>query len=282
MEKKNNSLGVIILVFIFLISGLAAGYYISDSNILGLKKETKSEKKEKKEEVKEVKVEVNSMILDLYNSVINNNTLSSWADETVFGSKEMKAEDMEQDYKDVLASKYFRNYVVTTVSNPQNEEFFIEGEKVKNGYDRIFGVGTYKTGQNIKILCATDIKYDNSRGGYVYKSGGCGGTSASEVYDSVVSATKKGDALDIIVAYAFRNGNALYKNYEDAVSSKSALGNFNDLIGTDYVNTSTENVYDKIYDYVEKHIDNLEQYRFSFEQDESGFYRYVGFKRIKE
>ena len=49
-EKKNSSLGVIILIVIFAIAAFAGGYYISDSNMLGKKEQTKKEETKSEED----------------------------------------------------------------------------------------------------------------------------------------------------------------------------------------------------------------------------------------
>ena len=218
-------------------------------------------------------IEVDNLIEALYNRTTAS-TITG-IDSTFYTTKKLSVDEMTDEYKGLIAEKNYLSYVTGQYT------YYVDESSVRYAYDSIFGAGTYKEGQKIYSNCY-DFSYNNA-GYYEDKSGGgCGGTTASGVYPVIIKAEKNSKYLKITSAFVFRNKEDLYKDYNDLENTKNSLGTLKSLIGEDYKNTVEYSSNDKIFDYVKKNQDSLEQYTKTFEIDENGFYKYIGFERTKE
>ena len=217
-------------------------------------------------------IKADDLVVAIYNRTTAN-TITG-IDNTLYNTKKLSVDDMTDEYKGLIAEKNYASYI-------SDYGYTVSEDSVRYAYDSIFGAGTYKTGQKIYSNCF-NFTYNNA-GYYEDKQGGgCGGTTASDVYPLIIKAEKNNKYLKVTAAYVFRNKENLYKSYSDLENTSNTLGTLKTLIGENYKNTVEYSSNDKIFDYVKKNQDSLEQYTKTFEIDDNGFYKYVGFERTKD
>ena len=255
MKKKFYLLGLLLVVFI-------CGGCFRTKNVQQVNKVDDS--------YQEIKVD--NLIVAIYNRTTAN-TITG-IDNTLYNTKKLEVSDMTDEYKGLIAEKNYASYI-------SDYGYTVSEDSVRYAYDSIFGAGTYKSGQKIYSNCF-NFTYNNA-GYYEDKQGGgCGGTTASDVYPVVIKAEKNNKYLKVTTAYVFRDKENLYKSYSDLENTSNTLGTLKTLIGEDYTNTVEYSSNNKIFDYVEKNQDSLEQVTKTFEIDNNGFYKYVGFERTKD
>lgn len=181
-ERKNSSLGVIILVIIFAIAAFAGGYYISDSNMLG-KKEQKKTSEAKTEEIKEEKVSEEDIktIINRIESINNIADLFPIKDVSEIPNQKLLGIGMPAIYASDVAHSFSQ-------TNVEQEIYFIFGDNVKITHEN--------------YLCKDDkiplYKYDATSKMYVTNTEHPGhGTSGLETYKFFISATSKDNILEV-------------------------------------------------------------------------------------
>lgn len=258
MKKKFYLLSLLLVVFI------CGGCFRNSNNVNVTKKVDDSSFKE---------IKVDNLIEALYHKTTAN-TITG-IDSTLYGTKKLSVDDMSDEYKGLIAEKNYSSYITGEYT------YYVTEATVRYAYDSIFGAGSYKSGQKLYSNCY-NFAY-NSNGYYEDKSGsGCGGTSASDVYPVIIKAEKNDKYLKVTSAFVFRDKENLYRDYNDLENTKNTLGTLKTLIGEEYKNTVEYSSNDKIFDYVKKNQDSLEQYTKTFEIDSNGFYKYIGFERTKD
>ncbi|MBQ6324133.1 MAG: hypothetical protein IJI22_04835 [Bacilli bacterium] len=269
-EVNENSKGsrfrvtlLIVLLFgVFLGFGFALGGVNIINKAVGSNDvtTTSTDKKATNDNAKYTEIAVDVMIENLYERV------------KTFTSTGAKVSEMSDKEKGVLASRYFMRY--DEFYQYDNSHHLKEAD-VQYAYDSIFGAGTYKSGQTIYTSCS-DYNYDATKKEYITYQDGCGGTSAQAVYSKVVKAEKAGNMLKVTAGVLYVDGSE-DKVYRDFEKTKT-LGN---TIG-EYLGTAGE--YQEMYAkrHIENTVDTCELYTYTFEADNNGFYKYVGFERTQE
>lgn len=282
-EKKNKKGGsvlkiflILILLVVFAVAGWFGNEYYGKYINKTKTKSTSLSKKQNDENDKYEKIDVDSMINKLYE---NTKPSGLGPDEVLYKSKGMKVSEMDDNYKSRIAFKNFYRYFVKT-----SDGSFVDEKDVQYAYESIFGVGTFKSGQDVYNGCKGNLNYDTTKKRYTMDHGGCGGSTGISVIDAILEVNKNNKEMKIDVGVVFANGEtqSLYKTYDDLVNKTNAIGTIKDLIGEDYVNTVEYSSDIKIKDYIIKNADKLQQYTYTFEMDKNGFYKYVEVKRTNE
>lgn len=278
-----------ILILLLLIGSCIIGGFLGnkffqfEKNIENKVKNNKSNtsnKTNKSDDYKEI--EVDSLITDLYNSVISP---TFCVDDVMYKSKGMKVEEFSERYKNLIASNSYNNMIINE-NTGNNVKYIVEEKYVKYGYEKVFGKGSYTSGQKIATLCQSNFKYDSEKKIYTEEGGGCGGTCVTIVRTSIVKTLKNSKNLKIVVANAFlepeMNGDVVTGKdliYKD-IDKKYLIGEEKEVLGEEFVNEMYKT--DSLQKYVDNNKDNLQQYTYTFELDDNGFYKYIGFERTKE
>ena len=286
MEKKKNKglIAVIIILFICII-GLVF-YILVDKDIINLNS-TATDNKQVEEsntnddtEEKDMGVEIdpeNANIKYLFN---NAHHLSIGIETQIYRDGGYKVSDMSEEDKMVLLARQWSPLVehYSTGTSPNlTTTYYLDEDTLKDIYERTFGPNTYhQVNQITDGLCMT-LTYDaaNKRYSYIGETG-CGGTSAFSVHEKIISATKYSDRIEIVSATVYLDGmsNQMYKDYNKTTS----LGEL--LVDENTVNNreERENTYNQ---YIEENKDNLEQYTYTYNLNEDGFYYLTSVERTK-
>ena len=264
-EKKNNSVGKVVtgVVGVVLLVALAfGGWNTTDVFAKGSEGKYKS-------------IKVDTLTEAIFNRTMAN-TITG-IDDTFYTTKKLDVSDMTAEYKGLIAERNYYSYI----NNSGMGEATVSVASVRYAYDSIFGAGTYKTGQKIYSNCY-DFSYN--RFGYYQDmaAGGCGGTTQSAVYPKVIKAEKSDKYLKVTAAVIYKNKDNFYRSYRDMEKTRNTLGTTKKLIGEDYVNADYSVSDEKIFNYVKKNQNKLEQYTKTFKIDTNGFYKYIRFERTKE
>ena len=278
-KKKGVGLKVVIVLLILVILGLV-GYIAYDKGYISLgKKETKTEEKkdsdvtnkEKVEKKEELDIE-SKEVTDLYYN--SNNHLVIGIDEKVYNSSELKVSDMTEDYKMALAYNIFKKDINTKNEGTYTIESVSE-ENVKSAYEKLFGSNTYKKVSEFKLYCA-NFKYNESQKLYEAITGGCGGTSAFGKVDTILSATKYEDRLEIVSGVVFIDAetSAMYKDFGKKTKIK-------DLTEDEMANTMGNTWETKFSKYIKENSDKVAEYTYTYKINSDGSYTYTGVKNTK-
>ncbi len=280
-EEKKKGVGskIVIVLLILVVLGLV-GFIAYDKGYISLgKKETKIEEKkdstsntkEKEEKKEELDIE-STEVQDLYYN--SNNHLGVGIDENVYNSSELKVSDMTEDYKMGLAYNIFKKDI-----NTKNEGTYtienVSEEKVKAAYETVFGSNTYKKVAEFKLYCA-NFKYNESQKIYEAVTGGCGGTSGFGKVDTILSATKYENRLEIVSGVVFIDAetSAMYKDYGKKTKIK-------DLTEDEMTNTLGNTWETKFSKYIKENSNDVAQYTYTYNINSDGSYSYTGVKNTK-
>ena len=212
--------------------------------------------------IKTTSIPVDSLIENLYEKV-------KWGS---FGLAGKKVSDMSDDEKGLIASKNYEQYITT---NPVDYSLHVSEENVRYGYDSIFGAGTYQSGQNIYSACGS-YSYDSINKEYSQAAGGCGGTTAERTVSKVVKAEKNNKVLKITAGVLYISGSD-DKVYKDFEKTKPLGSTISEYLGAD---NGDQDMYAK--QHIENNVDSSELYTYTFELDNNGFYKYIGFEKTQE
>ena len=276
---------LIILIVLLLIGSCIIGGFLGNKffqfennieNKIKNNKSTTSNKTNESDDYKEI--EVDSLITDLYNSVISP---TFCVDDVIYKSKGMKVEEFSEGYKNLIASKSY-DHLITHEDMGNVVKHTIEEKDVKYGYEKVFGKGSYTSGQKIEGICHPNFTYNSDKKIYTEEGDGCGGTCATIVRTSIVKALKNSKNLKIVVANAFLepelDGSSV-KVYKD-IDKKYLIGEEKEVLDEEFTNEMYKT--DSLQKYVDNNKDNLQQYTYTFALDDNGFYKYIGFERTKE
>ena len=270
-KMKGNGLLVTILVIVLLAVSFAFGYGIGGTKVVekvitnGVEKNNDNTNDSGAFRT----IDADSMVTNLWNRVnfsgmlnINNYSELNYNGQNV--------SEMSDKLKGKLASTYFGN----TLNDYSNNRVYIKESDIQYGYDSLFGAGTYKSGQKVYGSCL-DLTYDGdfvmSYGAYVSPAPACGGTSLVGFKEAIVKVEKNSNKMVITSALAFYSSetNSVYKTYKDATNKENAITE---------PNAVQENAFNN---YVETNKESLTQYKFTFDVDSNGFYKYVGYELVK-
>ena len=277
-EKKRSAriptLMVIVLFCVFSGIGFAfGGLYTSREVIINNSGSISKSETSSNSEV--VNIDVDALSENLI-SRVGLVSLGAISDDS-FNYDGYKASDLSDTQKGKIAFTYYY-YKALNLGN----EISVSEEDVKYAYDSIFGAGTYKSGQEIFGVCngKLSFKYDSAKNEYVAPQPACGGTSVTSIFEKITSVKRDGNRLIINTAMLIRDGDSIYKTKAD-LDSKKAISTIKDAIGEEYTNTVSYSSDEKINDYISNNSDSLTQYSYTFEQASNGFYKFVGFEKIK-
>ena len=286
MEKKSNK-GLIVFTVILIICIIGLVFYILvDKDIIKLNSSTVESEQveedntsEEKEDNQEVELSVdNENIKTLFN---NAHQLSIVPETPIYRDGGYKVSEMTTDQKMSLLSNQWVSRIETHLdyvgqTNDQITE--LSEEILKNLYEKTFGPNTYESVNQItdSTGCIT-LTYDATYKRYITKKeGGCGGTSAFGAHEKIISATKYNDRIEIVSSAFYIDGESkqIYKDYNKTTSLGGLLIDENTVSSEE----ERENTYNQ---YIEDNKDNLEQYTYTYNLNEDGFYYLTSVERTK-
>ncbi len=287
MEKKSNK-GLIIFIIILIICIIGLVFYILvDKDIIKLNSTTtenaqveENNTNENEEKNKEVDISIdNENIKTLFN---NAHRISIGPETPIYKDGGYKVSEMTTDEKFTLLASQWYNELNTHIDyiGQTNDQITVLDEKeLKTIYERTFGPNTYERVSQItdSTGCLT-LTYDETYQGYIERNGlGCGGTSAFSVYEKMISATKYNDRIEIVSRAFYIDGESkqIYKDYNKTTSLGGLLIDENTVSSEE----ERENTYNQ---YIEDNKDNLEQYTYTYNLNEDGFYYLTSVERTKE
>lgn len=264
-EKRNIVLPVILIIIVL---GLV-GYILIDKQIIkipGIAKENNTVEKEEKPKITEIDTD-NASIKALITQVHNP---SEQLDSLIYEKGGSKVEDMDEEYKFAIATNNKDINITSIPADAAGNVGYVDEEKVKEAYERLFGPGTYHEINNFKLGCA-DMSYDIENKRYVTKTDGCG-ISMTPItgYEEIISAQKDEDTLTIITTVAFHDAST-GKLYKDM-----------DLTKETPLTANTSLTEKEIREYILSYKEDLNQYTYTFDIGTDGFYYYTGVERTKE
>ena len=168
-------------------------------------------------------------------------------------------------------------------TDTENERF-ISFDEINHYYQRIFGVDSNLTPENIKqrSICVADsnfdVEYDNDEKGYWIKMEGCGAACASTntLYTDVVSADKEND--DIVVRYNIywvQNGiNLELKLYDYRYNYQSEFSNSLALQSCERTENKQECSTEEVMNFRTENRSKLPVYKAIFKKQSDGNYYY--------
>lgn len=286
MEKKNSKgIILVIVLLLFCIIGLVL-YILVDKDIIKLSNSTiESEEKEDDNSSNEDGIEEDMVEIDTENAIIkylfdNAHYLAIGIDTHIYKDGGYIVSDMSDEEKMTLLGKQWSSLVEsysTGTSSNLTTTYYLDEDTLKDIYERTFGPNTYNAVNQIYDgLCMT-LTYDttNKRYSYIGETG-CGGSSAVNVYEKIISATRYSDRIEIVSATVYLNGTdgLMYKDYNLTTSLGSLLVNEN--------TTNNEESEDTYNQYIEDNKDSLEQYTYTYTFNEDGFYYLTSVERTNE
>lgn len=274
--KKSHGAVWFILFLILVIAGLVC-YILIDDGVIDVPNITKTEKvnnsgskKNGSKTDKGTELDItNGSVVELY-KMAHLDTYGS--DQMVFNNKKLTFEDMDDDYRFRLASRYFPKVHVDS----ENESIrYLTEDEVKAAFEKVFGPKTYKKVNKFATICPI-YEYNEGNSRYQYTSeGGCGGAAGMWEVEEILTATKYDNRIEIVSGVVYYRGNngedAVYKDY----NRKTKL--IDVMTGND---TDTRDT--KIKEYLLSHRDDIEQYTYTYELNDDGFYYYKGVERTQE
>ena len=286
MEKKKNK-GVIVLIVLLILCIIGLVFYILvDKDIIKLNStnvENEQVENNTSDDTEEKETEVS---LDINNASIKNlfniaHHLSIGPETQIYRDGGYKVSEMTNDEKFTLLSNQWFSEMKTHpdyLRQTNDKITVLDEETLESLYERTFGPNTYERVN--QITDSTDciiLTYDETYQGYSTREEvGCGGTSAFSVHEKIISATKYSDRIEIVSATVYLDGmsNQMYKDYNKTTS----LGEL--LVDENTVNNreERENTYNQ---YIEENKDNLEQYTYTYNLNEDGFYYLTSVERTK-
>ena len=272
-KKKNKTVGKTIIIVLLLVVFLGIGYILGTNKILDVFGGGKSDIKVDNTSTDNKKTNDNSTIKA--NTLTVDIMMESLVDRVYtgsFGLKGKKVSEMDDSEKGAIAAAYYEKAAQV---NPKDGLNHISKEDVRYGYDSIFGAGTYQDGQNIYSSCGS-YNYNSTTSEYVQSAGGCGGTSAERTVYKAVKATKTDKVLAITVGVLYVSGSD-DKVYKDFEKTKTLGSTISEYLGAD---DGFQDMYAK--QHIENNVDSSELYTYSFEIDNNGFYKYIGFEKTQD
>lgn len=148
----------------------------------------------------------------LYNKVLPNSMNGFW-NNYYYSHQTLKSEDVPDEIKFNAAYKS-----VNTSNN------MIKEETLKNSYERIFGINTYKRVESFVGGCNT-YNYDLSTAGYVKTTSKVCQPLNISILSKIVDAKEEKDNLeiDVVIAYIDRTNKIVYQECSDDLSTCSNI-----------------------------------------------------------
>lgn len=267
-KKKGNGLLVTILVIILLAVFFGLGYGFGGTKVVEKVVTGSTEKSDDNTDSSNAfrEIDADSLIENLWKRV-NFSGMSDLGNQKEINYDGQKVSEMSDNLKGIIASKYYYD-----TADYQGNNFVVKEDAVRYGYDSIFGAGTYKNGQEIFGVCGGKLNYTYDANSHQYSAPApaCGGTSLVGFEEAIVKVEKNSSKLVITSAIAFLNSetSSVYKTYDNATNNKDAITEANAVTWNNFAN------------YVKTNKDTLTQYKFTFDVDSNGFYKYVGYEKV--
>ena len=282
-ERKDNK-KVKILTFLLIICVLGfIGYVLVDQGIISFgenknttteKEKEKDDKKEKEESSEEDKGETlditNANIISMFDHAHFNIGITT--DTHIYRDGGYRVSEMSIEEKILLLATQWSPLVeIYNTDDPEYSVYELEESTLKDIAEKTFGPGTYEPVRQITDGCVT-LEYDANGKKYTHTGFfGCGGINPFHAYESIISATKYEDRIEIVgaVVYSDLESGNIYKDYYKTIS-----------LGKDPVNQSSiynnggsvEDVEKAYEQYINQNKDQLEQYVYTYTLGEDQFY----------
>lgn len=282
-ERKDNK-KVKILTFLLIICVLGfIGYVLVDQGIISFgenknttieKEKEKDDKKEKEESSEEDKGETlditNANIISMFDHAHFNIGITT--DTHIYRDGGYRVSEMSIEEKILLLATQWSPLVeIYNTDDPEYSVYEIEESTLKDIAEKTFGPGTYEPVRQITDGCVT-LEYDANSKKYSHNGFfGCGGINPFHPYESIISATKYEDRIEIVgaVVYSDLESGYIYKDYYKTIS-----------LGKDPVNQSSiynnggsvEDVEKAYEQYINQNKDQLEKYVYTYTLGEDQFY----------
>lgn len=290
-ERKDNK-KVKILTFLLIICVLGfIGYVLVDQGIISFgenknttieKEKEKDDKKEKEESSEEDKGETlditNANIISMFDHAHFNIGITT--DTHIYRDGGYRVSEMSIEEKILLLATQWSPLVeIYNTDDPEYSVYELEESTLKDIAEKTFGPGTYEPVRQITDGCVT-LEYDANSKKYSHNGFfGCGGINPFHPYESIISATKYEDRIEIVgaVVYSDLESGNIYKDYYKTIS-----------LGKDPVNQSSiynnggsvEDVEKAYEQYINQNKDQLEQYVYTYTLGEDQFYYLSSVARV--
>lgn len=281
VKKNKNTIHLLVILLVICIFGFI-GYVLVDQGVIsfGEDKNTIEEKedKEEKEQEEELPKKEKSETLDITNanvvSMFNNAhfNIGITTDTHIYRDGGYRVSEMSIEDKILLLATQWSPLVETIgTTDPETYIYELDESVLKELAEKTFGPGTYEPVRQITDGCVT-LEYDANGKKYTHTGiFGCGGVNPFHAYESIISATKYEDRIEIVgaVVYSDLESGNIYKDYRKATS-----------LGKDPVNQSSiynnggsvEDVEKAYEQYINQNKDQLEQYVYTYTLGEDQFY----------
>lgn len=267
-KKKGNGLIVTILVVVLLAVFFGLGYGFGGTKVVEKVVTGNSEKNVDNTNSSNAfrEIDADSLITNLWKRV-NFSGMYDLSNQKEINYDGQKVSEMSDKLKGIIASKYYYD-----TADYQGNDYIVKEKDARYAYDSIFGAGTYKDGQAIFGVCGGKLNftYDANSHQYTAPAPACGGISLVGFEEAIVKVEKNSSKLVITSAIAFLNSetSSVYKTYDNATNQKDAITEANAV------------TWDNLANYVKTNKDTLNQYKFTFDVDSNGFYKYVGYEKV--
>ena len=269
-KKSTKVMNIIISICILLLILLAAyiGYLYEQGEIF----KTEDGKYVINEKITDSKIiKTKTKTLDINNT----NALELWnyvkvstnpcTDGSYTDKKSIKVDKLTDYCRYALANNDYKKFVTY---DEENMITYVKEDIVKNAYETLFEVGTYKRQDIIPYTNMNDLMYNVDNKYYFINGAAKESDDSLKIYENVVSIVKENNDLYIIsnaLYYEKINGYVCKDiNCEKVLSELSKDKEYND----EYFDL-----------YLESKKDKLSKYTYHFRLDNAGFYKYLGYER---
>lgn len=255
-KKKGNKLAIVIIILLLIIILILGGIlFIKRDAIFNNDNNAKKSPKIVNNETKEEKVSFTDEQLQEYIGYIDRVSIGP-------NAKIYKIDKIEVS---TMSGKDKIEYVGKALyeKHSSSSDFaydYIEEKDVKARVEKVYGPNTYEEA-DFNLGCG-DYTLDKTTGRY-YSKTGCGGTTATQVKNTIVDYNATKTRLEITTAYVFHDGmtSKLYKDFDKTI----ALG--------DYTSKSAEEDNTYLTNYTKTNKDKLNNLIYVFEsKDGTNYY----------
>lgn len=282
-ERKDNK-KVKILTFLLIICVLGfIGYVLVDQGIISFgenknttteKEKEKDDKKEKEESSEEDKGETlditNANIIFMFDHAHFNIGITT--DTHIYRDGGYRVSEMSIEEKILLLATQWSPLVeIYNTDDPEYSVYEIEESTLKDIAEKTFGPGTYEPVRQITDGCVT-LEYDANSKKYSHNGFfGCGGINPFHPYESIISATKYEDRIEIVgaVVYSDLESGNIYKDYYKTISLGKDPVNQSSIYNNGVSVEDVEKAYEQ---YINQNKDQLEKYVYTYTLGEDQFY----------
>lgn len=253
---------IIITILAILVLGLG-GYLVYDKVIdKDVKEEVKNESNKKEKEEYTLIDKNNESVQFLYSY----RAINSYMDKKLYTTEYLKVEDRTAEEKYSIASNIFAKESHDGFSEDGQTIELLENQKVKNGYERVFGPNTYKKPEKMSFGCEDYEIYSKDENYYVLVANGCGGPFAT-IVENIDEVRKYRDRIEIKTSFCIKGIN------EELSSDDNMNYNFyyKDLDEKELIAKVAKN---SNVDIFKEYKDKMNHMTYTYNLGEDGFYYY--------